>query len=295
MRLIHLSAFILASITLLAGCSGESGQSGEEVMDTTSTMENSITEPSLTLAWESDTTLTTNESVLFNAQSGNLYVSNISGTPTDKDDEGFISILDDEGNILQHKWVSGLDAPKGMTILNNILYVTNIDELVAIDMENGTITNTYPVEGATFLNDVATDGNVVYFSDSQTGKIHKFSDGEVSLYGEGFEGANGLAVHNGNLYVLDKNGLHNIADPANPQTINSDVTGGDGLIFIDDETILASRWQGEVYLIRNGEETLLLDSKDSLNTADIGYIPGRQLVLVPRFFGNKVSAYTLEY
>ncbi len=78
--------------------------------------------------------------------------------------------------------------------------------------------------------------------------------------------------------------------------INQEVTGGDGLIIIDDSTFLASRWQGEIYLIQNGIATLLLDTKaEDSNTADISFIPSENIVLVPTFFKNKVAAYRLSY
>lgn len=290
------------SITLLFllfawGCSDGSRETNDDVTDTTdqATMEEPDAEPTLTQVWETDTTLTTNESVLYDDATGRLYVSNIDGDPTGRDGKGFISILDQNGNIEQREWVTGLDAPKGMAIHNGTLYVTDIDELVSIDTETGTIKERYPVEGATFLNDVATDGSGIYFSDMNAGKIHVFQDGAVTLHAEGFPSVNGLAFHNGALHVLDANGLHNISNTSSPKTINSAVTGGDGLIIIDEETMIASKWQGEIYLIRNGEETLLLNSTDSLNTADIGYLPEENLVLVPRFFGNKVTAYRLDY
>jgi hypothetical protein len=40
----------------------------------------------------------------------------------------------------------------------------------------------------------------------------------------------------------------------------------------------------------------MLDTKEiESNTADIGFIPGENIVLVPTFFKNKVAAYKLEY
>jgi sugar lactone lactonase YvrE len=80
------------------------------------------------------------------------------------------------------------------------------------------------------------------------------------------------------------------------QTVNDVVTGGDGLVIIDDSTYIASRWQGEIYLVKNGTEHLLLDTKgEESNTADIDYIPEENLVLVPTFLKNKVVAYKLDY
>lgn len=53
---------------------------------------------------------------------------------------------------------------------------------------------------------------------------------------------------------------------------------------------------GEIYLIQDGEAVKLLDTtSEESNTADIGYIPEDNLVIVPTFFKDKVVAYKLSY
>jgi hypothetical protein len=274
---------------------GDSTATGEGT--TTATAATSPT-PSLQKAWETDTVLTTVESTLFDPAAGIIYTSNIEGHHSKKDKKGSISKLKPDGSVSQLKWVTGLNAPKGMALLNGKLYVADIDELVEIDVAGGKIAKRYPVAGAKFLNDAATDGKQVYFSDSETGKVHRLDNGKATLVGEGFAGINGLGFdQKGQLFILDGKGLrrYNPADKAS-QFVNEVVTGGDGLVIIDDSTYIASRWQGEIYLVKNGKEHLLLDTKaDSSNTADIDYIRDQQLVLVPTFFKNKVVAYKLNY
>jgi DNA-binding beta-propeller fold protein YncE len=281
---------MLATSLLVACGSG----SNETVIEDEN--EDEIT-PTLTLLWETDDTLITNESVLYDEATGTIYVANIDGNPTEKDGKGSISIIDKEGNIIEQEWVTGIDAPKGMGITNGKLYVTNIDELVEIDIETATISNRYVVEDAAFLNDVDVHNDRVYFSDMATGKIHFLLAGEIYLFAEGQNNINGLRVGgDGTLYGLDAEGLKKYDEKGNFEMINQEVTGGDGLIIIDDSTFLASRWQGEIYLIQNGIATLLLDTKaEDSNTADIGFIPSENIVLVPTFFKNKVAAYRLSY
>lgn len=255
-------------------------------------------QPELVMKWETDTVLTTSESVLYHPENDMLYVSNISGNPTGKDGIGFISRLKRDGTVDSLKWVTGLNAPKGMAILNDKLYVTDIDQLVEIGLSDGQVINRYPVEGAAFLNDVATDGTSIYFSDMNTGKIHVLEGENVSVFLDSVQNINGLAFNDkGELYGLDGAGLRKYTTEGNEhELVNGVVTGGDGLVIINDSTFVASRWQGEVYFIRGGKEHLLLDTKDQKsNTADIGYIPDEQLVLVPTFFKNKVVAYSLKY
>ena len=68
--------------------------------------------------WESQPRLQIPESVLYDSISGNIFVSNIQGAAQKKDGEGFISLLDNNGHIKNLKWVSGLNAPKGMAIFD---------------------------------------------------------------------------------------------------------------------------------------------------------------------------------
>src|SRR5690606_21811290 len=134
-------------------------------------------------------------------------------------------------------------------------------------------------------------------SDMNTGKLHLLENGKVSTLAENHEALNGLAISDGKLYGLDAKGLHQFSlDGKEHVTINTEVTGGDGLVVIDENTFVASRWNGEIWMIKDGLATKMLDSKDQeIQTADIAYLPEQNLVLVPRFFSNKVSAYKLEY
>jgi DNA-binding beta-propeller fold protein YncE len=275
---------------LFANCSSpKTEETIEEVVE--------VKTPTLTKIWETDTTLTTNESVLFDTNSGKIYVSNIEGDPSGKDGKGSISVIDKEGNIVTQEWVTGLNAPKGMGITNGNLYVTDIDQLVEINLESGKITNKYPIEGGQFLNDLATYDGKVYFTDMNTGKVHLLDGGKISTVTEGHESINGIAIgEDGMLYVLDKTGLKSLQADGTSMILNDIVTGGDGLVILGDGNYVASRWAGEIYFVNSDGETLLLDTKDAeSNTADIGFIPGDNIVLVPTFFKNKVVAYKLEY
>jgi len=285
----------------LFACAGNNSNTANESADSNSTAAVNTSAPdsaSLQKMWQTDTVLTTVESALYDAGNNIIYTSNIEGDASAKDGKGSIAKVKPDGTIEAARWATGLNAPKGMAILNGKLYVADVDALVVINLNDGKITTRHSVKGAVFLNDVATDGSKIYVSDTRTGNIYMLDNNNVSTLTTGREGANGLACDkNGNLYILDGKGLskYSIANKQS-QFINQAVTGGDGLVIIDDSTYLASRWQGEVYLIKNGREQKLLDTKaDSSNTADIGYIPDNKIVLVPTFFKNKVVAYKLAY
>ena len=289
---LNYSLLVLSGAILLACGSNKT----EEIVEPLAEVED-VKTPTLTLLGESPETLITNESVLYDQESGVIYVSNIEGNPTDKDGKGSISIIAKDGSIVTQDWVTGISAPKGMGIANGKLYVTDIDQLVEIDIASSSISATYPVEGATFLNDVATHDGKVYFTDMNTGKVHLLADGVVSTISEGHESINGIAVSEGGvIYGLDASGLIVWTEDGSTEIINSHVTGGDGLVILGDGNFVVSRWVGEIWFVTSEGQTLLLDTKaEESNTADIGFIPEDNVVLVPTFFKNKVAAYQLEY
>src|SRR5690606_19012510 len=136
-----------------------------------------------------------------------------------------------------------------------------------------------PVDSAVFLNDAATDGKQVYFSDSRTGHIYSLQiDGSYKAISTTNTGINGLECHNGVLYALDGGGLKKFSDDGTftQTTLNTEVTGGDGLVILNDSTFVASRWHGEIFFIRGAETKVLLDTQaDKSNTADICFVPNK--------------------
>ncbi len=144
------------------------------------------------------------ESALPDTKAGIIYVSNVNGTPTDKDGNGFISKVSPEGKIVTAEWVTGLDAPKGLILSGTKLYVSDIDKLVEIDTATGKITAKFEAPGAKFLNDTAVDkdGNI-YVSDMATNVIWRLSGGKFEKWLESaaLKNPNGLYVEGDTLIV----------------------------------------------------------------------------------------------
>lgn len=292
MAIMKLSLMGIAVAAFLFSCAP---QKTEEVVEEISV---ETKNPSLTLLWETEASLPTNESVLYDDVTGTIYVSNIGGMdPQAKDKKGSIAIIDKDGKIVNPVWVGGLNSPKGMAISNGKLYVTDIDELVEIDIASAKVSNSWKVTGAEFLNDVAAHNGTVYFTDMNTGKVHAYVNGAISTVSEGHASINGIAVaEDGTIYGLDGSGLKMWNADGTSSVINSNVTGGDGLIILGDGNFVASRWQGEIWFASANGETIMLDTKASeSNTADIGYNASEKIVYVPTFFKNKVAAYKLDY
>lgn len=290
--------FFISAMVLMA-CN--TGQKNETSADTASSEE---VEKALVLTelWRTDTLMKTCESVLYDQQRNSLFVSCINGTPSDKNGSGYIARLDPDGTLQTLEWVTGLNAPKGMGVYGNQLYVTDIDELVIIDIDQGTVTKKVPLQGASFLNDIAVDSDgTVYISDSDTGILWKYKDGELNQWiTEGLDRPNGLYVE-GSRVLLTSSGSQDLkVIDKNSGTFEAVTTGigaGDGLEYTGkDGYYVATSWTGEIFLIHPDftKETLLKTSDQEINSADIGFNQAEQIVYVPTFFDNRVVAYRLE-
>ncbi|MFW5657581.1 MAG: gluconolaconase [Bacteroidota bacterium] len=288
----------LLGIFLLTGC----GQGGQQAKDDAAASDTTASDTvSLTEVWATDTTLRTPESVLFDPDRDVLYVSNVNMNPWEKDGNGFLSKLDTEGNILELEWVTGLDGPKGMGIANNMLYVADIDNLVEINIETGTIENKYFVEGEPSLNDVTVgDDGTVYVSGSASDKVYTFRNGQYEVLFEGELGRpNGLLYENGKLYMLTSGSSELVVfdlETMEKTKLASGFGHGDGFVQAGGQGYLASNWQGEIFYVSPDWETSkLMDTKDkNINTADLEYISEENWLLVPTFFDNRVVAYKVE-
>ena len=254
----------------------------------------------LTLKWETDTVLTTCESVIYDSARDVLYVSNINGMPDGKDGNGFISKVGVDGKVAQLQWIKGLNAPKGMGIFGDKLYVADIDRVIEIDINKSKIAKTYAVNGAKFLNDITVDGNGrVFISDTGAGNIVLLENGKVSKFLEGVDGPNGLLAEGAKLQMLTWNGktLNTIDVTSKQVTMNADsVENLDGIEPMGDGSYIISSWNGMIhYVDPQWKSTMVLDTRaDSVNAADIEYIQGKKLLFVPTFFKNTVRAYEVS-
>lgn len=277
-------------------------KSNEKATSSGESAENVAATYRLEQVWASDTLLKTPESVIFDQKRGVIYVSNVNMNPWEKDNNGFISRLSEGGEIMDLEWISGMSGPKGMAIVNDMLFVADLDELVLIDLENGKISSKIQVEGASGLNDITPgNDNDLYISDSNAGKIFRYADGKVSVFHDDAPGRpNGLLMDQGKLLTAFSQTSEFLSyDPVSLEktVIATGIGAGDGVTPTNNAGVyLVSDWNGEIFVIgTDGFKQSVLDTKEQKkNTADIWFIPEKSLVLVPTFFDNRVVAYTLK-
>ena len=258
----------------------------------------------LVKAWETDTTLRVPESVLFDGKS-TLYVANIDGEADALDGAGFISKVSLDGKIENLHWADGLNAPKGMGIYKNKLYVTDVYRLVVINLATGQAEKTYDsmAQKGAFLNDVTVAKNgTVYVSDSRADKIYRLQADKWTLWMDGAQlnNPNGvLAVGKDRLMIgSTKIGALRAVDLATKTmtTIADGMAVTDGIVSDGRDGYFVSDWNGQVFHVNGGgEKQQLLDTrKEKVSSADIEYVQKKKLLIVPTFFSNKLVAYRVE-
>ncbi|MEO7965729.1 MAG: hypothetical protein ABIT38_17605, partial [Gemmatimonadaceae bacterium] len=115
------------------------------------------------------------ESVRYDSDLDVFFVSNSNGAPSEKDGNGFIARIDpahpDSATRFIESGKNGvvLNAPKGMVIVGDTLWVTDIDALRGFNRRTGAVIATIdfgPLH-ATFLNDIAaTPDGALYITDT---------------------------------------------------------------------------------------------------------------------------------
>ncbi|MBR9990661.1 MAG: SMP-30/gluconolactonase/LRE family protein [Gemmatimonadetes bacterium] len=258
-----------------------------------------------------DIGLETPESVLYDEASDIYIVSNINGNPLDADGNGFISRIRPTGEVESLKWIDGeaegvtLNAPKGMAIIGDTLFVSDIDNVRAFHRTTGAPLGARAVSGASFLNDLAvgSDG-ALYVTD--TGMDATFSaTGTDALHRFGASGAQAVAtapaVAAPNGIVADDSGMivvgfassvvqHFPADGGAPTDIATLPAGQlDGVVRTSDGTLLISSWEGQaIYRISpDGQVSTVVEGLEA--PADLGWDTRRHLLLIPLFNGNRIE------
>src|SRR5690606_29671967 len=178
-----------------------------------------------------------------------------------KENSGFISKVDLNGQILERDWVPNLTATKGMGLFNDRLYAAEMSTVAVIDVNTGSIVKRIPIEGAEMLNDITIDPNgIVYVSDTRTGKVHKIENDEPSLYMENLQSPDGLLSVGNMLYILADGTLRKTDSGEKSTQVAEGMEGGtDGIEMVKENEFIISCWDGVIYYVKaDGSKQLLL-------------------------------------
>lgn len=143
------------------------------------------------------------------------FISSVNGEPETADNNGFITKLDPRGKLLNLKFIQGgkgdvtLHAPKGMAVVEHVLYVADLDTLRGFDTATGkpvlALTIRSPASSQSelpqaSLGDVTFDGKgYLYCSDRKANTIYRVDPAtqtfSVLVTDRTLAGPSGLVVH----------------------------------------------------------------------------------------------------
>ncbi|MGB3617628.1 MAG: hypothetical protein WBA12_05870 [Catalinimonas sp.] len=298
----------LFAALLAAACGPDNrGQDDADSLATEEVDTAGMAPPRLVEAWQLTEGLSRPESALYDPTRDVVYVSNIVGDPSEADGKGYIMRVRPDGTVVDSAWVAGLDAPKGLAMFGDKLYVSDLDDLVEIDAGLGEVLNRYPGAGAQFLNDVTTDATgYVYVSDSKSDFVYRLRDTTFAVWLDDpmVRNPNGVYVHDNELIIaagdstdrnrylqrvsLDGTEIAPLHDRTPLGGIDAVEPDGRGGFFLSD-------WgAGTVsHVDGSGKVTALLTL--TKGTADFDYVPEQEMIYLPVMMSDRLVAYRVAY
>lgn len=263
----------------------------------------------------------TPESVLHDTTQDVYFVSSINGNPTAKDNNGFISRVKPDGAVENLKFIEGghngvtLNAPKGLALTGDTLWVADIDAVRAFSAKTGAAIDSVSLSklGAVFLNDVAvattgalyiTDtgirfddvGNVLHPGPDRVFRIGPDRTVTVAVRGDTLGRPNGIALDAaGKRFVIVEFGGRSVLawkpEDKAPTVIAKGAGGFDGVVVAGGKIYVSSWNDSTVSSYETGQEVKVITGVPS--PADIGYDAKRRRVLIPILSGNRVEIWQL--
>ena len=248
------------------------------------------------------------ESVIYDEKSDAIYISNINGDPLKLDKNGYITKISVNGQIMEKKWVSGLDAPKGLAVSKDFLYVSDVNKIWKISIKNKS-KELFMIKDAGFLNDlVAHKDGTIFASDMFKNRIYRLKNNNLTIWKQSklLESPNGLLIEGNFLIVATwgkiKSGFEtdvkgklikvNIESRQIKKFFSTRPIGNlDGLVFNKNNGYLSTDWVNGK-LITIDKKGIVIDSKKiNKGAADLGILMHKNLILIPMMQNNNLTAF----
>ena len=253
--------------------------------------------PTLTHAWTAEGVFASPESAIYDELRDTIYVSNVNGYTTNG--LGYLSALSVDGEIIDAKWLEGVNAPTGMAIDGDTLYVADFNRVAEIDIPSNSVRRFYeaPDENPG-VNDLALSPNgELFVSASAVNAIYKLQGGKLVkwLQSEELQYANGLYADGENLIVagfylrrvdLQSRDIEKFGDDAlleDLESIEAAPGGGYFVTMIGEKPIM--------HVSAAGKASIVLER--TTFSADIEFITPLNLLIVPSG-GDSVTAFAVN-
>jgi hypothetical protein len=244
-------------------------------------------------------------------------VSNFTGGPTDKSNGGFISRVRPDGAVENLKFIEGghngvtLNAPKGLALRGDTLWVVDIDILRAFDARTGmprdsvSLGSLAPVflssiaiapSGALYVTDAGIRfddvGNVLHPGPDRIFRVGPDRKVTVAVRGDTLGRPNGIALDAiGKRFVVAPFGGKLVfawkPEDKAPSVIAKGAGGFDGVVVAGSRLFLASWNDSTVSRYETGEEVRVVAGVPT--PGEIGYDAKRNRLLVPILTGNRIE------
>jgi sugar lactone lactonase YvrE len=262
------------------------------------------------------------ESVRYDSAQDVYFVSNINGEPLAKDNNGFISRVRPDGAVEVLKFIEGgrggvtLNAPKGLALRGDTLWVADIDVVRAFNAQTGVPLDSVKLDSlrAVFLNDIAiapngaiyiTDtgirfddvGNVLHPGPDRIFRVGPDRKVTVAVRGDSLGRPNGITLDAvGRRFIIVPFGGKAVMawKPGDkvPTVIARGVGGFDGVEIIGGKIVASSWTDSSITRFDSTQGTKIITGVPS--PADIGYDAKRNRLLVPILTGNRVEIWQLQ-
>ncbi|MFW5628489.1 MAG: SMP-30/gluconolactonase/LRE family protein [Candidatus Cloacimonadaceae bacterium] len=237
------------------------------------------------------------ESVAFDPDNNRFLISNVGS--------GSIAAMDSLGNysIFLNRLFK---APRGIIVRQGKLYVTDPQSILVVDIANEEIIQSYDIDGAIGLNDIAFgDNNRLYITDSLANCVFVLdmnSGRQDRVVSELFDSPKGIVYDRPRwqMFVVN-NAKHSPILSLNTREHSVDIfmdtmySQLDGIAIDDKGRIYFGSWEDDMIVqIPQEQNRFITDLKGYKGAADFYYhLPTNELI-VPMFNKNRIERIELE-
>ena len=210
---------------------------------------------------------------------------------------GFLTLLDLNGNVIDWRIVDNLDAPLGMALQHGRLYVVDNNRVKIFAWPQYRPLETIELD-TRVANDIAVgrDGTI-YVSDTASHSVIKLSEDGVQSVLTGkpqFQGANGIHVEGNALFVGGSRLWRVDLQDYSVTTIGPEwLADIDGIEIEPAGTLQITPVAGPLVRYCNSYRFEILGG-DGISSANHGYAASHRLALIPTGFDNKVVAISIN-